>query len=222
MEADGKASIHHQAITSSGSSISYSLIQQQLLGATEKRAAALSKTIMNDIERRLLQRQQAKPFETYLVAILLLACVERMCWYFKTWETNGNTTNSNTTATSNEGEQMASDDESTLLTLNEAVSSKWPLDRPPPHYSQQGERFSDILVMLLRMRNIPPKTTTRLSDGVIVLAGDDVDPVAREWFESVGISNDWLKERPSARYTGKTPEEWEGKYWSKVIHAGFT
>lgn len=65
---------------------SYNLIKMQLMGATEKRAACVARIVMNDLERRLLQRQQANPFETFLVAVILLASVERMCWLFRTWE----------------------------------------------------------------------------------------------------------------------------------------
>lgn len=41
---------------------------------------------MNDLERRLLQRQQSGRFETFLVALILLSCVERTCWLFQTWD----------------------------------------------------------------------------------------------------------------------------------------
>lgn len=65
---------------------SYSLLCSQLRAATEKRASQLSKTVMNDLERRLLQRQQSGWFETFLVAVILLNCVERTCWLFRSWE----------------------------------------------------------------------------------------------------------------------------------------
>lgn len=64
---------------------SYQLICSQLRAAAEKRASHLSKGVMNDLERRLLQRTQGGWFETYLVAILLLNCVERGSWLFRTW-----------------------------------------------------------------------------------------------------------------------------------------
>jgi len=41
---------------------------------------------MNDLERRLLQRQHSGWFETFLVAMVLLNCVERASWLFWTWE----------------------------------------------------------------------------------------------------------------------------------------
>lgn len=65
---------------------SYNLLAGQLRAATEKRAAQLSKLVMNDLERRLLQRQRSGWFETFLVALILLNCVERSCWLFYTWE----------------------------------------------------------------------------------------------------------------------------------------
>lgn len=65
---------------------SYALLCSQLRAATEKRTAQLSKSIMNDLERRLLQRQQSGYFETFLVALILLNCVERTCWLFRTWD----------------------------------------------------------------------------------------------------------------------------------------
>ena len=65
---------------------SYALLCSQLRAATEKRASQLSKSVMNDLERRLLQRQQSGWFETFLVALILLNCVERTCWLFRSWE----------------------------------------------------------------------------------------------------------------------------------------
>lgn len=64
----------------------YALLSSQLRAATEKRAAQLSKAVMNDLERRLLQRQRSGWFETFLVAVILLNCVERSCWLFYSWE----------------------------------------------------------------------------------------------------------------------------------------
>jgi len=65
---------------------SYALLCSQLRSAAEKRAAQLSKGVMNDLERRLLQRQNSGWFETFLVAMVLLNCVERTSWLFWTWE----------------------------------------------------------------------------------------------------------------------------------------
>lgn len=64
----------------------YALLCCQLRAAAEKRASQLSKAVMNDLERRLLQRQHSGWFETFLAALILLNCVERTCWLFRTWD----------------------------------------------------------------------------------------------------------------------------------------
>ncbi|KAJ5946500.1 hypothetical protein N7454_003339 [Penicillium verhagenii] len=65
---------------------SYALLCSQLRAAMEKRAMQLSKSVINDLERRLLQRQKTGWFETFLVAMVLLNCVERTCWLFRSWD----------------------------------------------------------------------------------------------------------------------------------------
>lgn len=64
----------------------YALLCGQMRAAAEKLCSQLSKTVMNDLEKRLLQRQQTGWFETFLAAIILLNCVERACWYFRSWD----------------------------------------------------------------------------------------------------------------------------------------
>lgn len=65
---------------------SYSLLCSQLRAGMEKRAMQLSKSVINDLERRLLQRQKTGWFETFLVSVVLLNCVERTCWLFRSWD----------------------------------------------------------------------------------------------------------------------------------------
>lgn len=65
---------------------SYGLLCSQLRAGMEKRAMQLSKSVINDLERRLLQRQKTGYFETFLVAMVLLNCVERTCWLFQSWD----------------------------------------------------------------------------------------------------------------------------------------
>ena len=64
----------------------YTLVRSQVRALTEKKASKLSKSILNELEKRLLQRPQCQGFETFLVALILLSCVERMCWLFQTWD----------------------------------------------------------------------------------------------------------------------------------------
>ncbi|KAF2463133.1 uncharacterized protein BDR25DRAFT_115345 [Lindgomyces ingoldianus] len=220
---------HRNPITPTNNSSSYDLIKMQLMGAIEKRAASLSRVVMNDLERRLLQRQQANPFETFLVAVILLACVERMCWLFRTWEeTQNQSQNQNQNqlhSISVVPQHQADVDLASALQppLDSVPQSqhlrhpKWPFDKPPAYYSQQGERFSDILYMLLKMRGVPPKPVPRSEDGMLVVWGEDTDEKVREWYEGIKVSQDLLATRASARFEGNDPREWELKWAGKII-----
>ncbi|CAO2650306.1 Nn.00g015980.m01.CDS01 [Neocucurbitaria sp. VM-36] len=215
-------------ITALNHTASYDLIKMQLMGATEKRAACLARIVMNDLERRLLQRQQANPFETFLVAVILLACVERMCWLFRTWEVQPPITTSTETDT-----QVPTSTETDLASALQSASSptvsaqeppyqprrnpRWPLDKSPASFSQQGERFSDILNMLLKMRGVPPKPAPRSTDGMLVMWADDVDEKVRDWYDGIAVTTQTLDDRANARFVGEESREWELKYVGKII-----
>ena len=51
----------------------YNLLCMQLRSTAEKKTGQIAKNIMNELERRLLQRAQSGWFETFLVAMLLLS-----------------------------------------------------------------------------------------------------------------------------------------------------
>ncbi|OJJ49683.1 hypothetical protein ASPZODRAFT_128185 [Penicilliopsis zonata CBS 506.65] len=164
----------------------YGLLCSQLRAATEKRASQLSKSVMNDLERRLLQRQQSGWFETFLVAIILLNCVERTCWLFRSWE-------------------------------HENFAPRWPLDKRPPYYANQGERFSDILHMLLKMRSLPPKATPSLENGILkAIEGSDEN--ATQWFETIKITPQFLEQRQTADFDPTDSRSFDLRYGSKLLY----
>lgn len=213
---------------------SHNLISMQLMGATEKRAACLARIVMNDLERRLLQRQQANPFETFLVAVILLACVERMCWLFRSWEAPSTTPtresgNDSCKQTSTAHTDLVSALDSTTVTsssppapaqdlLNQPYRNpRWPLDKSPSTFSQQGEKFSDILNMLLKMRGVPPKVTSMNLDGTLTVWNEDADEKVREWYSGIAVTTLMLDERANARFVGDNPKEWELKFIGKII-----
>ncbi|KAL4874819.1 hypothetical protein BJY04DRAFT_203121 [Aspergillus karnatakaensis] len=164
---------------------SYALLCGQLRSATEKRAASLSKSVMNDLERRLLQRQQSGWFETFLVSLILLNCVERTCWLFRSWD-------------------------------DENFAQRWPLDKRPPYYATQGDRFSDILHMLLKMRSLPPKATP-LPDSGILKAVDGSDENAIRWFEMIKISPLFLEQRQNAAFDPTDSRSLDLRYGAKLL-----
>ena len=65
---------------------SYQLISSQMRAAAEKLASTISKVVLNDLEKRLERRDKCRGFETFLVGIVLLSCVEKMSWYYKTFD----------------------------------------------------------------------------------------------------------------------------------------
>ncbi|PLB43898.1 hypothetical protein P170DRAFT_430904 [Aspergillus steynii IBT 23096] len=164
---------------------SYGLLCSQLRAATEKRASQLSKSVMNDLERRLLQRQQSGWFETFLVSIILLNCVERTCWLFRSWE-------------------------------DEAFAQRWPLDKRPPYYASQGDRFSDILHMLLKMRSLPPKANPRPDSGILK-AVDGSDEHAARWFDMIKITPLFLEERQATVFDPSDSRSLDLHYGAKLL-----
>ncbi|KAI9825072.1 MAG: hypothetical protein M1832_001392 [Thelocarpon impressellum] len=159
------------------------LVCAQLQSAVEKRAGQLAKMVMNELERRLLQRAQSGWFETFLVAICLLNCVERSSWLFQTWD-------------------------------SKEKGSKWPLDQRPPYYYHQGERFADMLHMLLKMRGLPPKTHARAGDGVLTTDGDDT---ARRYLDSIALSKHTLDERQNAVFDPLDSRSFELRFCAKLL-----
>ncbi|CBF87888.1 hypothetical protein AN1232.2 [Aspergillus nidulans FGSC A4] len=164
---------------------SYALLCGQLRSATEKRAAALSKSVMNDLERRLLQRQQSGWFETFLVSLILLNCVERTCWLFRSWD-------------------------------DENFSQRWPLDKRPQYYAAQGDRFSDILHMLLKMRSLPPKANP-LPDSGILKAVEGSDENAIRWFDMIKITPLYLEQRQAAGFDPTDSRSFDLRYGAKLL-----
>ncbi|KAL8667419.1 MAG: hypothetical protein Q9202_000635 [Teloschistes flavicans] len=58
-------------------------VLSQLKAAAEQRAAFISRNVMIELEKRLERKEKCRGFETFLVGILLLNCVERMSWTMK-------------------------------------------------------------------------------------------------------------------------------------------
>jgi hypothetical protein len=65
---------------------SFILINLQLRAIVDKWAGNLARSIMIDLERRLVQRSTEDRSHTFIAAVLLLNCMERMCWHFAKWE----------------------------------------------------------------------------------------------------------------------------------------
>ena len=225
------------------SPVSHRIIFQQLQAGVEKRGAALAKMIMNELERRLLQRHQSNRFETLIVATILLACVERMCWFFQrcgSQPTSKESGSSHSTTILEEHKECDTTAASaTNLEDQPPVPNpvQWPFNVPPSRFSQQGDRFSDILLMLLKMRGIIPRldlASRSLSQAgdeersidaqpreILQVVGSDADPAATAWFEAVAITPKWLEERQRSKFDRHDERCWEGKYIAKMLDAAW-
>lgn len=62
------------------------MITTQLRAGAEKCAEKLSKSVLNKIEQRLLQKQRAGQFRTFLGALVLINCAERMTWLYQAYQ----------------------------------------------------------------------------------------------------------------------------------------
>lgn len=180
--------IKSTAITETNDPYSFALILSQLRAAVEKFAGSHSKLIMNDIEKRLLQRQNSGRFETFLGSLIFLNCAERLCWLFLTWDT----------------------------ATDQDHQSRWPLDKQPRPYADQGDRFADILNMLLRMRSLSPKCRPR-ADGGVLEAVDDEDGLATAWLNQIAITRSFLDLGAATRFDATNSRSMDGKLFARVL-----
>ena len=222
------------------SSRSYQLIRSQLLAAVESRCSKLSKTVMNELERRLLQRQQVSRFATFLSSVILLNAVELMTGLYRSFE-DGDPNNSygslpgkeNLSNSGMNGKLGAAWGDMSYQATDHPYF--WPLDTPPSALWPQGPHFADLLTMLLRMRALPPKTC-QTSEGALAALQDYSLPVhvngrpvreqiddqtktAAEWLDPPKLKVNELVQKRDGPLPGKNDrvEEWEMRFVSKVL-----
>ncbi|KHJ35539.1 putative zn 2cys6 transcription factor protein [Erysiphe necator] len=162
----------------------YGLICSQLSAAAETKASGLCKIVLNELERRLLQRSAAESFETFLAVLITLNCFEKSTWLFKSWE-------------------------------HESFKYRWPLDKTPGSIYSQGDKLADLLLMLLRMRNVPPKTYTRPEDGILA---SDATPIACEYYKKLNLSYvHVLSKQADYTYEPTNSRCYELRYCSRLL-----
>ncbi|MCJ1284716.1 hypothetical protein MMC26_004052 [Xylographa opegraphella] len=162
-------------------------ILTQLRALTEQKASTLSRRLLHDLERRLLAKSHSQSFATFLTALILLSCAERMCWLYHAWD-------------------------------RPQPLESWPLHYPPAYYVQQGATFAELIAMLLRMRGVPPKTSTRPESGFLgpIECGDAA--VVR-WFDEIRLSHTHIRERATAPFDAGDPRCWELRFAGKLFVA---
>lgn len=204
----------------SSKSVSYSLICSQIRAATETACRELSKAVMNELERRLLQRQQVSSFATFISAVVLLNCIERISSFYHSLDLTSSLSTGTKDATTS---ATQSDLDSRLLwyPLAAVLSSTLPL---------QGPHFARILTTLLHMRALPPKTTLTADNKLAVLQ-EPVLPVrlngvavrgqrdaetsrAAEWLDPLRLDVDELRARRDDENPGAN---WDMRFISAVL-----
>ncbi|KAM0723024.1 hypothetical protein Q7P37_001222 [Cladosporium fusiforme] len=141
-------------------STSHQVVRAQLLAATETACHRLSKAVMNELERRLLQRQQVSAYATFISAVILLSCVERITAFYHSLGQSQFAGSGTEGSVGMEQPCPQSDMRPPSYPLSlSAPSALWP----------QGPHFARLLTTLLRMRALPPKTTRTVTNKLAVL-----------------------------------------------------
>lgn len=201
-------------------SLSYELIRSQLLAATETACHRLSRAVMNELERRLLQRQQVSAFATFISAVVLLSCIERITSFYHGMDPPPPSSAAGSTATLMPLQPGADSHSSDYPASVPAPSTLWP----------QGPHFARLLTTLLRMRALPPKTTLAMDNklavlrepglpvrlnGVAVRDQQDAETArAANWLDPLGLDVDVLRAR---RDRDVADVGWEMKFVSAVL-----
>jgi len=63
----------------------YEVLCGQLNAAAEKQAGTMFNKVLKDFETRLIGRARTQRFDFFLIALIILSCVEKTMWLFKSW-----------------------------------------------------------------------------------------------------------------------------------------
>lgn len=200
-------------------SASHQIIHAQLLAATETACHWLSKAVMNELERRLLQRQQVSAYATFISAVILLSCVERITAFYQSLDQSAGVSAEESLTIAQSHLQFESRPPSYPQVVS-APSALWP----------QGPHFARLLTTLLRMRALPPKTTRTVNNKLAVLQEpgmpvrlngvavreqqDENTAKAAHWLDLLNLDVDDLL---TMRDGGISERGWEMRFVSAVL-----
>ncbi|TQN72922.1 Satratoxin biosynthesis SC3 cluster transcription factor SAT20 [Colletotrichum shisoi] len=96
---------------------------------------------------------------------------------------------------------------------------RWPLDRPPAMYVNQGREIADLLKMLLTLRKAHPKTFRTLEGRLSVIdVGDSDFVVMAEFFESLNLDyDDVVQKLETCAFSPETSRSLELHFCSQVL-----
>lgn len=151
----------------------------QIKAAAEHRASTISKNVMIDLERRLERKERCQGFETTLVGILLLNCVERMCWAFQRVKNEMTPQDVSDTP-----DQCIHIPQSALLTH----SIQWPLENSYEYYLDQAASFAEFLAKLYKMRGVLLQLHPMSEDGILHTS-PSIAPLADHWLRELRLTS---------------------------------
>lgn len=162
----------------------YEIIKTQLADATERYCAKLITTVLKQLDQRVVDRKQSPPFVTYMIAVILLNCVERMSLHFRRLDAQ-NPDFSSAGASDARPEQG-----------HDVVREHTPSD-----FCRQGIGFAHILCDILRLRDIALRFHASFDiDGTLkvvpttVTAGHEAQQAeATTWLADTGLTMHQLR-----------------------------
>jgi hypothetical protein len=214
-----ESEIHQRDDVNKGTSpYSMDIINKQLNSAGERRAGLLSKSILKELEHQLIARKQSNKTELFITALLLLLAAERICCFIKRYESGITPTRPTTTTTGGPNIDPALaplvDFNNTPLDQNNN-RTRWPLEKGPEHWWQQGEQFSNVLTSMLKLRLITPGMVIK-EDGCIC-AKDEEDVQVKTWFDNLLFTIEKLEGARQKPFDADDENFWELKWASKPL-----
>lgn len=189
----------------------YDIMNTQLQDAAERYCTKQVKVCLNELERRLLQRQH--PFLTFLSAVIMLNCVERMTALYCSFDPQADTTfamlHAEDSTTPESIDTHARNNDPAGLPASVPARSdhflNWPPLEPAARLWPQGIKFAQLLQLLLRMRGLPPTVQIK-DDGTLAIVSsfnkayppvsvatnvdgtDSQQLLAAEWIDRAGLT----------------------------------
>ncbi|KAJ1333508.1 proline utilization trans-activator [Microdochium nivale] len=84
----------------------------------------------------------------------------------------------------------------------ENLRPKWPLEKQPSSFTNQGHGLCELLRMLLSIRHILPKTTS--TDPTVPIVSEDQDPAVQKYYQDLSITPVYLRARHEQNHFSPT------------------
>jgi hypothetical protein len=149
--------------------------------------------------------------------LILLLAAERICCFIKRYEAGiAPTKPMTTTEGPNIDPALAPlvDFNNTPVDQN-TDRARWPLEKGPEHWWQQGEQFSNVLTSMLKLRLITPGMVIK-EDGYIC-AREEEDVQVKTWFDNLLLTVEKLEGARQKPFDADDEKFWELKWASKPL-----